>query len=479
LDKLNPRFKVTIIGPLSSGPSGHDNSEGPVKNPKSINLMRAPHRNLTVIVLARLAPALLGQVTPAQDRQTLLEELGASLEIISRCRVEGQPWPAEVVPKAGRRRTPVSKSIHLLLMVGVLACAAAAMAMGAVVAVPLRAANAQGSTTRQANGPGSAPRPAAAKQDLNVLFIGNSMTWFCNMPRTVAELAEKMDPPVRIHAALSCQACQTLPGHVKDGSPTRRAIAGDISDQRRQMEAEVAFLASAPQAKPDDALARADLARLQAHVKALEGRPAWDIVVIQPWGGDDTKNPAAFAANVRILQDEIAKSSPGARVIMYMDPTRRFDSAKQEKSIRAAMEAYRDLARSNQVEVAPAALTGLLVSQERPEKWLKIKKLPNDAHHGLYGAYAVACTIFAAIFDRSPEGLGVRRLEAHYQISAWKKDTDGKKAKVEPFKEHMGYFDDGPVQTISDEDRRLIQAKAWQAWREWKAVVAGKETAAP
>jgi hypothetical protein len=371
----------------------------------------------------------------------------------------------------------VSKSIHLLLMVGVLACAAAAM--GAMVAVPPRAANAQRSTTRQADDPGSATRPAAAKQDLNVLFIGNSMTWFCNMPRTVAELAEKMDPPVRLHAALSCQACNTLRGHVRDGSPTRRAIAGEIGEQLKKMAVEIAFLESEVKARPDDALAKADLARLHADVKALEGRPAWDIVVIQPWGGDDSKDPAAFAANVRTLQEEIARQSPGARVIMYMDPTRRFDSAKQEKSIRAAMEAYRDLARSNQAEVAPAALTGLLVSQERPEKWLKIKKLPNDAHHGLYGAYAVACTIFAAIFDRSPEGLDVRRLEAHYQISAWKKDADGKKAKVEPFKGHMGYFDDGPVQTISDEDRRLIQAKAWEAWRQWKAVVAGKEAAAP
>jgi hypothetical protein len=348
-----------------------------------------------------------------------------------------------------------TSSFHMTLTVMFTTCAA--------VANPLWAGNVHENATR----------PAETKRDLNVLFIGNSMTWFCNMPRTLAELAEKMDPPVRIHAVLSCQACQALSGHVKEGSPTRRAMAGEIEEQRMRMQAEAYFLESAVKARPDDILAKADLARLQGDLKALQGKPKWDVVVIQPWGGDDSKDPAAFAANVKTLQEEIAKSSPGARAIMYMDPTRRFDSVKQEKSVRAAMEAYRDLAGSNRVEVAPAALTGLLINKERPEKWLKIRKLPDDAHHGLNGAYAVACTIFATIFDRSPEGLDVRRLEAHYQIRwpgiAWKQDAGGRKVKAEPHKKHMAYFDDGPVRMLTDEDRLVIQAKAWLAVHEWKA----------
>jgi hypothetical protein len=116
------------------------------------------------------------------------------------------------------------------------------------------------------------------------------------MPRTVAELAEKMNPPARIHAALSCQAGQTLSGHVKEGCKTRQAIAGEISEQVKKMQAEASFLESAAKARPDDALAKADLARPQADLKALEGTPKWDVVVIQPCGGDDTKDQAADAA---------------------------------------------------------------------------------------------------------------------------------------------------------------------------------------
>jgi hypothetical protein len=322
-----------------------------------------------------------------------------------------------------------------------------------------------GAAVRAADPTPNATRPA--KRDLNVLFIGNSMTWFCNMPRTVAELAEKMEEPVRIHVVLSCQACNTLPGHARENSPSRRAIAGDIAEQVKRMKSELAWTEKACQDKPDDALLRADGARLLATVKALEAKPKWDIVVIQPWGGDDTRDPNAFTANVKVLQDDIARSSPGARVIMYMDPTRRMDSARNEKSVRDAMAVYRQLAASNKVEVAPAALTCLLINKEKPEYWLKINKLPKDAHPGLRGSYAIACTIFAAIFDRSPVGLPVHRMEAHYQIGGKGKDAEGKPIRLEG-KQHMGYFDDGPVQTLSDEDMRFMQGKAWEAWREWK-----------
>jgi hypothetical protein len=317
-----------------------------------------------------------------------------------------------------------------------------------------------------ADAPPAGPPP---KTDLNVLFIGNSMTWFCNMPRTVAELAEQMDPPVRLHVAMAVGACNTLANpHVREGSAARKAIAGDVAGFVKGKTSEIAWLEKTVAAEPDNPLLKADLARLQDDAKALAGTPKWDIVVLQPWGGEDVKDAAAFAANVKILQDDIAKSSPGARVIMYMDPTRRMDSARQEKDVRGkVLPAYRQLVTTNGVEVAPAALAGALICKEKPEYWLKITELPNDAHHGLRGAYAVACTIVATIFDRSPEGLLVHRMEAHYQIGGTRKDATGKKVPVEG-KLHMGYFDDGPIQMLNDEDMRFIQSKAWAAWQEWK-----------
>jgi len=309
---------------------------------------------------------------------------------------------------------------------------------------------------------------SATKSELNVLFIGNSMTWFCNMPRTVAELAERMDPPVQVHVVLAVGACNTLAKpHVQEGSTARKAIAGDVGACLQAKTAEVTWLRKTIAAGPTNAMPEADLVRLQGDIKALEGKPKWDVVVIQPWGSEDVKDQAAFAANVRILQDDIAKSSPGARVVIYMDPTHRMESARQEKNVReVVLPAYRQLAVNNKVEVAPAALTGQLICRERPDYWLKIKKLPNDAHHGLYGAYAVACTIFATIFDRSPEGLAVKRMEAHYQVGGKRKDANGKKIPVEG-KLHMEYFDDGPVEMLSDDDMNLIQSKAWKACQEW------------
>jgi len=331
--------------------------------------------------------------------------------------------------------------------------------------------------------PVAAPPTAQAKTDLNVLFIGNSMTWFCNMPRTVAELAEQMDPPVHLHAALAVGACNTLANpHVKEGSGARRAIAGDITGYLKEKAVEITWLQKTLAAEPDNAQNKADLARLQADAKALAGKPKWDVVVLQPWGGEDVKDAAAFAANVKILQDDITKSFnvkilqdditkslPDARVIMYMEPTRRMDNARGEKVVRnSVLPAYRQLMVSNKVEVAPAALAGALICKEKPDYWLKITKLPNDAHHGLRGAYAVASTIFATIFDRSPEGLPVHRMEAHYTINGTVKPKDGGHKITVEGKTHMEYFSDGPVQMLSDEDMKFIQGKAWAAVQEWK-----------
>ena len=159
---------------------------------------------------------------------------------------------------------------------------------------------------------------------------------------------------------------------------------------------------------------------------------------------------------------------------MYMDPTFRIDSTKANPSAAVKMvrkellPAYQQLVVSNKVEVAPAALAGALISEEKPDHWLKITKLPNDAHHGLRGAYMVASTIFATIFDRSPEGLSVHRMEAHYVINGAVKTKDGGHKIIVEGKTHMEYFDDGPIQMLSDEDMKFIQGKAWAAVQEWK-----------
>jgi hypothetical protein len=127
------------------------------------------------------------------------------------------------------------------------------------------------------------------------------------------------------------------------------------------------------------------------------------------------------------------------------------------------MAVYRQLALSNGVSVAPAALACLRVNGERPEYWLKDPKGAGDVHPGLRGSYTIACNIFTAIFDRSPAGLPVRRMESHFQIDTKAKDANGK-----PLLNKTYVWGTEHNATLDDRDMRLMQDQAWQAWQEWK-----------
>lgn len=325
-----------------------------------------------------------------------------------------------------------------------------------------------------------APATTGSKTDLNVLFIGNSMTWFNNMPRTVAELAAQMSPPVQVNIVLSCQACNTTTGHACEGSPTRNAIAyksnkggtgnllGMVDHQNYcfQPALTIAWLEQLLAREPGNKQCKEDLLFLQKRMDSLKSQsdPRWDVVVIQPWREMDVQK---VSTNVRTLQDDIAKAAPGAKVILYMDVSDldRDNSVQTHRSISEEMAVYRQLALNNGVTVAPAALTCLHVNGERPEYWLKDPKITGDVHPGLRGSYAIACSIFTAMFDRSPVGLPVCRMESNFQIDVLTnaKDVNGKPSLI---KTYVGGTEHNA--TLDDRDVRLMQDKAWQAWQEWK-----------
>ncbi|MEI7834322.1 MAG: hypothetical protein WCJ56_14130, partial [bacterium] len=100
------------------------------------------------------------------------------------------------------------------------------------------------------------------KTDLNVLFIGNSMTWWNHMPRLVADLAIAMDQPVRVFPIMAVSPGMTLDGHLKEGSLARRAIAGDIATQRAYLTKEMEWYQKEAEAHGKDAAIAQNAARI-------------------------------------------------------------------------------------------------------------------------------------------------------------------------------------------------------------------------
>jgi hypothetical protein len=151
----------------------------------------------------------------------------------------------------------------------------------------------------------------------------------------------------------------------------------------------------------------------------------WDIVVLQEYvPGIPTRSVDSFYTNGHILDDAIRAS--GAKTVLYMTWPERLHAWASLDDIAAA---HRRLATELGANVAPVGIAMARALAERPDMTF----LDWDGVHTTWqGAYLAAATIYAALFQRSPEGL--------------------------PY--HLG---------ISDDDATFLQRIAWETVSDWQA----------
>ncbi len=153
----------------------------------------------------------------------------------------------------------------------------------------------------------------------------------------------------------------------------------------------------------------------------------YDTVVLQGYlPGAASRNAEPFLEHARLLHAEAADA--GAETIFFMTWPRGFDDWSDIDDV---MAAHRALEGELGVTIAPAAYAFELAEAERPDLML----IGEDRVHATWeGAYLAAATVYATLFDRSPEGLPY----------AFGVDT---------------------------EDAAFLQRIAWQALNDWRAGV--------
>ncbi len=195
-----------------------------------------------------------------------------------------------------------------------------------------------------------------------VLFIGNSYTYFNNLPQIVAGLAASETPQRRMEAAMV-------------------AVGG------------------------------ATLKRLWETGEALEAikRGGWHYVVLQEQstlgaapvvdGIQQIADPQTFHEYARLFDAEIKKT--GAKTIFYLTWARQNTPEKQS----LLTEAYQKIAKELKAAVAPVG-----IAWERALKGNERMTLHSEdkSHPAPAGSYLAACVIFATIYGKSPEGLSAQ-----------------------------------------------------------------------
>ncbi len=239
-------------------------------------------------------------------------------------------------------------------------------------------------------------------QKLRILFIGNSYTYFNNLPQMLAGLAASAKPSRSIETEM-----------VTVGGATLKSLwAGG---------------------KPQEALARGK----------------WDYVVLQEQstlgmgqvvnGIPQISDPKNFHESARMIDAEIKRL--GAKPIFYMTWARQDSPEKQP----LLTDAYLSIGKELNDMVVPVGLAWQAALKARPDFALHIvdKSHPNPA-----GSYLAACVFYATLYGQSPEGLSAR-------ITGTIIDHTGKVSDAQ-----------GELINLNKEDAAFLQRVAWQTMRQ-------------
>lgn len=195
---------------------------------------------------------------------------------------------------------------------------------------------------------------SAQEQDtLRVLFVGNSYTYFGNLPQSVQLMAESRGIPL----------------------VTKQSTAGGASlKQHWKGEKEL---------KSKDIIASGN----------------WDIVILQNHSLSTIEDKEGFLEYGKLFTDFVKKNN--AEPYLYTTWAREYNPLMQSQ-ITAVHE---QLAAENKIPTVDAGSLWMWVSQLRPDIELYD---PDNSHPSAIGTYLTACLFFKKITGQSPVGLPSR-----------------------------------------------------------------------
>lgn len=187
------------------------------------------------------------------------------------------------------------------------------------------------------------------KQPLNVLFIGNSLTYVHDLPAIIQQLAlsNRTNQPLKYKMVV--QGGATLQDLWNEGQA--------LDDIR------------------------------QGH---------WNFVVLQAQSELPAVNPTLMFAYARLFNKAIKQS--GAQTIFYMTWAHE-DDLKDQPTV---IQAYIDIANELHASVAPVGTAWQLWRNAYSSMELYE---PDELHPDVYGSYLTACVLYAAIYKKSCLGL--------------------------------------------------------------------------
>jgi hypothetical protein len=194
---------------------------------------------------------------------------------------------------------------------------------------------------------------------IKLLFIGNSYTYYNNLPRVVEALAASASPPERLETRMVTVGGARLKTHWDDGEAVDVLREGGWSHVLLQEQSTLGM-------------------------RLVDGR-------------HEINDPERiFFPYARRFHAEARKR--GARTLLALTWSRRQAPEAQARLSHAVLSLGRELGAT----VIPMGLAWQAVREQHPDIPLYVE---DGSHPSPAGTYLAACTLYATLFGRSPEGL--------------------------------------------------------------------------
>jgi hypothetical protein len=343
---------------------------------------------------------------------------------------------------------------------------------------------------------------AASKDTQSFLFLGNSFTMRHQLPTLFAALAEEGFPGSSVKTEIVGYGGKNLFQHWECYRSYNRLnlsarSESDFESEIRELTSlgdsteEPAFYKTFRQGLLDNAFYRkftpktksdweGDRSAIRQAVsshkdwlsqKATAPMHEFDFVVLQSWL-DVTDDPSSGYFKYAAKFSDVAKAS-GARPVLYLTASYAHNQAPANEAVardRAVGECRAALAFSKTtgavVVPVPLAITLAQESAEPVARTLTFR-YKNDMHPNQTMAYLTACTVYAAVFGKSPEGLLFNKVaenkaqNIHGEVVRVGDSSKAVSSLVNP--------DGGPLEKVfTDEERLFLQRTAWQAVEAFK-----------
>jgi hypothetical protein len=348
-----------------------------------------------------------------------------------------------------------------------------------------------------AESPLPAKAGADAKKTLSLLFIGNSFTMRHELPTLFASLAQEGAPGSSVQTETVGYGGRNLFQHWECyRSYNRLNLSGrsesDIESEIRELTSlgktkeKPAFYAAFWKELSENAfyrkfaiktkndweadrrLLRQAVARNQSWLSQKATAPAheFDFVVLQSWL-DLADDPSTGYFKYAAKFSDVAKTA-GAIPVLYLTAPYAQNQTPVTKAVardQAVGECRAALAFSKTIGAivvpVPLAITLAQESAEPVARTLTFR-YKNDMHPNNTMAYLTACTFYAAVFGKSPEGLFFNKAAENKS-----QDIHGGPVRANAKNKALSSLanpDGGPLETVfTDEERLFLQRTAWKA----------------